>query len=68
MRITADREVCCSAGQCALIAPDLFDQSDEDGSVVLLDAQPDTGRLDVLREVVSRCPSGAIRLVEDPGA
>ncbi|EGX61514.1 ferredoxin [Streptomyces zinciresistens K42] len=68
MRITANREVCCSAGQCTLIAPDLFDQSDEDGSVVLLDAQPGAGRLDVLREIVSRCPSGAIRLEEDPGA
>ncbi|WEV24717.1 ferredoxin [Streptomyces sp. 71268] len=68
MRITADREACCSAGQCALIAPDLFDQSDEDGSVVLLDARPDAEQLDVLREVVSRCPTGAISLEEDPGA
>ncbi|AQA15860.1 ferredoxin [Streptomyces samsunensis] len=68
MRITADREACCAAGQCALIAPDLFDQSDDDGTVVLLDARPDAGRLDALREVVSRCPTGAIRIEEDPGA
>ena len=68
MRVTADREACCAAGQCALIAPDLFDQSDEDGTVVLLDARPEAVRLDILREVVSRCPAGAIRLEEDPGA
>ncbi|MEU2211544.1 ferredoxin [Streptomyces hygroscopicus] len=68
MRITADREACCAAGQCALIAPDLFDQSDEDGTVVLLDARPEAVRLDTLRDVVSRCPTGAIRLEDDPGA
>lgn len=40
MKITVDEEKCCGAGQCVLIAPEVFDQRDEDGIVVLLDAEP----------------------------
>lgn len=40
MKITVDEEKCCGAGQCVLIAPEVFDQRDEDGIVALLDATP----------------------------
>ena len=33
MKITVDEEKCCAAGQCVLIAPEVFDQRDEDGIV-----------------------------------
>ena len=36
VRIIADRNRCVGAGQCVLSAPDVFDQSDEDGRVVIL--------------------------------
>jgi len=64
MRIEADPEVCMSSGTCALSAPDLFDQSDEDGTVVLLSADVPDDRLDAVRTVVRRCPSGALQLVD----
>ena len=40
MKITVDEDKCCAAGSCVLAAPDVFDQRDEDGIVVLLDAEP----------------------------
>ena len=63
MKITADREVCISAGNCVMAADAVFDQ-DEDGIVVLLvDDVPD-GEEDHVREAVKLCPSQALRLVD----
>lgn len=64
MRITADAGSCCGAGQCTAIAPAVFGQSDEDGSVIILDAQPPPELRDVIRTAVLRCPSRAIGVGE----
>lgn len=40
MLIHIDQEKCCGAGHCVLAAPEVFDQRDEDGIVILLDAAP----------------------------
>ena len=40
MRIEADTEVCIGAGQCVMTAPELFDQSDDDGVVIVLEPEP----------------------------
>ncbi len=37
MKVTVDKDKCCGAGTCVLVAPDVFDQRDDDGVVVLLD-------------------------------
>lgn len=60
MRIEADREVCTSAGMCALTAPEWFDQDEDDGRVIVLDrvGEPDAA----VEDAVDLCPSGAIRL------
>ncbi|MEV4066403.1 ferredoxin [Nonomuraea dietziae] len=64
MRITVDEAKCCGAGQCVLIAPDVFDQRDEDGIVVLLAETPATALNDAVREAAAVCPAAAIHLVE----
>ncbi|PXX71292.1 ferredoxin [Nocardia tenerifensis] len=61
MRITADRNVCIGAGLCALTAPEVFDQSDEDGLVHLLDP---TATTPAAREAIQICPSGALTLTD----
>lgn len=65
MRIEVDRERCVGSGLCALSVPEVFDQDQEDGLVVLRQARAgaDPGRL---REAVRLCPSGALALAEDP--
>jgi ferredoxin len=65
MRIVTDTGRCVGAGQCALTEPRVFDQSDEDGTVVLLTDQVDGDVLDNVREAIDLCPSQALSLKED---
>ena len=64
MRVSIDEDGCVGAGQCVLAAPDVFDQRDEDGIVVLLDETPGPDLHDATREAALLCPSLAIRLAE----
>ncbi|MGY1870181.1 MULTISPECIES: ferredoxin [Nocardia] len=63
VRISADRERCIGAGMCALLAPEVFDQDEDDGRVRLLDPRPQRGR-SAMREAVAACPSGALEIDE----
>ncbi|OEV08287.1 ferredoxin [Streptomyces sp. Amel2xB2] len=60
MNVTVDEDKCCGAGACVLAAPDVFDQRDEDGVVVLLTAGPDASEHAAVREAAEVCPAGAI--------
>lgn len=63
MRIVADTDVCVGAGQCVLTDPSVFDQSEEDGTVIVLVPRPaDTAKA---KEAVLVCPSGALSLTEE---
>ncbi|MCF3123061.1 ferredoxin [Streptomyces silaceus] len=63
MQISTDTDKCIGAGQCLMLAPDVFDQGD-DGIVILLEKSPaDEFHKDV-REAASLCPSRSIRLEE----
>ncbi|GAB3724601.1 ferredoxin [Nocardiopsis nanhaiensis] len=64
MRVQADRTVCVGAGMCTFTAPEVFDQGEKDGRVVLLASEPPTDRRDQVAEAVEVCPSGAITVVE----
>jgi ferredoxin len=64
MKVTADTEICIASGQCAMLAPRIFDQRDDDGRVVVLDEQPPDGEHDLARQAELTCPSGAIRILE----
>lgn len=67
MRIDVDRDVCVGAGQCVLTAPELFDQSHDDGRVVLRTPQPSTAAdtADAAEAAVNLCPAQALRLSQD---
>ncbi|MEU3464130.1 ferredoxin [Streptomyces sp. NPDC006733] len=60
MRVTVDRALCCSSGLCVLTAPDVFDQADDDGRVVLLVETPPEDAESSVEEAVACCPAGAI--------
>ncbi|MEU7618281.1 ferredoxin [Micromonospora rifamycinica] len=60
LRIQVDSGMCVGSGQCALTLPEIFDQNDHDGTVVLLDGQPPAKWHDAVREAASRCPVQAI--------
>lgn len=61
MTIEVDQDRCIGAGQCALTAPEVFDQ-DDDGIVKLLDPTPSGPQLGLSREAVELCPAAAISL------
>ncbi len=63
MRVIVDCAKCCGAGRCVQLAPRVFEQED-DGIVILLDAEPPKELQAAVREAASVCPAGAIRLDE----
>ncbi|GAA4105295.1 MULTISPECIES: ferredoxin [Actinomadura] len=64
MKVTADRNVCIAAGNCVLTAPDVFDQDEDEGTVVLLQDEPSEELQEAVRRAVTLCPSGAIAIAE----
>ncbi|PSK99947.1 ferredoxin [Murinocardiopsis flavida] len=60
MKVTVDGQKCCGAGACVMTAPEVFDQRDDDGTVVLLDARPPADLHAAVREAADMCPTGAI--------
>ncbi|GAA4363588.1 ferredoxin [Actinomadura verrucosospora] len=68
MRIVADHDRCLGAGQCALYAPEVFDQSDEDGTVVLLAESPPGELHETVRRAALMCPNQVISLHEQAAA
>jgi ferredoxin len=64
MKVAVEQDKCVASGQCVLLAPDVFDQRDEDGSVVLLQENPPAELHDDVREAARVCPALAIQLAE----
>nr|WP_059013603.1 ferredoxin [Streptomyces specialis] len=64
MRVEVDTSRCCGAGMCALTVPEVFDQSEDEGTVVLLDPRPPAGLRPAVREAVRLCPCGTITVRE----
>lgn len=64
MKVTVDQDKCCAGGNCVMLAPDVFDQRDSDGVVVLLTDTPGEGLQAAVREAAEVCPSAAISIHE----
>jgi ferredoxin len=65
MKVAADRDVCIGSGNCVFTAPQMFDQDDDEGLVVLLiTSEIDPGDAGAVRDAVAHCPSGALRMVD----
>lgn len=61
VRIEIDRARCRGAGLCALHAPELFDQAEDDGLVVLLRDRPGPELEESARMAERLCPNSVIR-------
>jgi ferredoxin len=64
MRVSAERDRCIASGQCNLIAPEVFDQDDADGLVIVTDENPDPRHEDVVYEAARVCPAQLIEIAE----
>jgi ferredoxin len=64
MKVTVDQNICASSGNCVMNAPELFDQRDEDGVVVLLNEHPSFEQAEGARRAAAACPALAIHIEE----
>ncbi|AOR34224.1 ferredoxin [Streptomyces fodineus] len=64
MPVIVDQDKCIGSGQCVLAAAGVFDQRDEDGTVLLLDDSPPAESLDDVRRAAVLCPALAITVEE----
>ncbi|NBE56586.1 ferredoxin [Streptomyces boluensis] len=67
LRLHVDRDRCAGAGMCALTAPEVFDQDDEEGLVLLRQPTPRPEHQAAARLAAGLCPAGAIT-VNSPDA
>ena len=64
MKVTVDQDICASSGNCVMNAPELFDQRDEDGVVILLNEHPSAEQTEGARRAAAACPAQAIYIEE----
>jgi ferredoxin len=64
MRIVVDVERCRGAGQCALTAPEVFDQDEDAGTVIVLADEPPPELHHAVGVAAQLCPNSVIRLEE----
>jgi ferredoxin len=64
IKIHVDEHKCVGAGQCVMAAPQVFDQREEDGVVVLLQNHAEIGLEPSVRKAAKLCPALAIRIEE----
>ena len=64
MKVKVDVPKCVAAGQCVAAAPTVFDQSEDDGSVILLKVSPDPSEWQKTRDAARLCPAMAIHIDE----
>jgi ferredoxin len=64
MRVIVDQHKCVASGQCVLTAGAVFDQHEEDGTVLLLDANPPAELHDDVRRAAELCPAQALTVTE----
>jgi ferredoxin len=65
MRVHVDRDSCVSSGQCVQAAPDVFDQDEDAGMVILKTDTPPPELAADVRRAAGLCPALAIRLTEE---
>ncbi|MBS2550455.1 ferredoxin [Catenulispora sp. NL8] len=65
LRVVADRSKCMGAGMCALNAPEVFDQDEQEGLVVVLEPEPSAEHRYAVRDAVNLCPASALRFEKD---
>nr|WP_175607833.1 ferredoxin [Peterkaempfera bronchialis] len=66
MKVTIDRDRCCGSGQCVLTVPAVFDQSEDDGLVLLRRDQPEPALHPDVRLAAALCPAGVIAVHDEP--
>lgn len=65
MKVRVDQERCQGHTLCAMIAPDMFELSDIDGSSSPVTEEVPADQIELVREAAHSCPEQAILVDED---
>ena len=65
MKVRVDQERCQGPTLCAMIAPDMFELNDIDGSSSAVTELVPPDQIDAVREAAQSCPEQAILIDED---
>jgi len=65
LKIAADREQCIGSGNCVFVAPDVFDQDEDQAHVLLRTSSPPEDLRGQINDAIIGCPVSALSLVED---
>jgi ferredoxin len=60
MRILVDQAKCIGSGNCVLAAPDVFTQDEDDGTVVVIDSEPDASVRAAVEAALETCSTRVI--------
>jgi ferredoxin len=60
MKVTADREVCATSGQCAISVPTVFAVRGDEAAVEVITPEPPPELEEAVRQAAWRCPVAAI--------
>jgi ferredoxin len=64
MKVSVEQDKCASSGNCVMHAPEIFDQRDDDGVVLVLDENPPAEQAESARKAEAGCPALAIHIEE----
>ncbi|APE13961.1 ferredoxin [Mycobacterium crocinum] len=65
MKVRVDQERCQGHTLCAMIAPDMFELNDIDGSSSAVTEEVPADQIELVREAAHSCPEQAILIEED---
>ena len=65
MRVKHDASRCGLSGMCALTAPEIFSQDEDDGTIVVLQERPTADLHEQARQAAHLCPTHAISVEDD---
>lgn len=63
VKVTVDTSLCIGSGTCAMTAPAVFDQDEEQALVVLRDEDPPESEREAVALAVERCPAAVILML-----
>lgn len=64
VKVRTHRDRCIGAGHCVSHAPEIFDQDDDEGMVVLRQDAVEDEQAELVHDVAGLCPVGAIEVSE----
>jgi ferredoxin len=65
MKVIVSTDKCIGSGMCVLACPQIFTQSDVDGTVEVLDKRPALTLVNRVRGAVEGCPAQIFRLEDE---